>query len=92
MGDLRLLEDGSERGGAFDADVVAADTAGEGRSEDGERAAVSRGADTKANTRGAAAHLRWEIIVSLRTAASAEAPSLPMRLLSILRGMGVGAQ
>ena len=46
VGDLRLLEDGSERGGAFDADVVAADTAGEGRSEDGERAAPCQGALT----------------------------------------------
>ena len=32
------------------------------------------GADTKANTRGAAAHLRLVIFVSLRMAASAEAP------------------
>ena len=39
-----------------------------------------------------AAHLRLEIIVSLRMAASAEAPSAPMRLFPILRGMGVGAQ
>ena len=50
------------------------------------------GADTKTNTtQGAAAHLRLEIIVSLRTAASAEAPSSPMKLPSRLRardGMG----
>ena len=39
--DLRLLEDGGERGGALDPDVVAIETAG----EDGERAALSRGAD-----------------------------------------------
>ena len=32
-------------------DVVPRKTAGEGRSEDGERAVVSRGADRKANTR-----------------------------------------
>ena len=49
---------------------------------------VSMGADTKANTRGAAAHLRWEIIVSLRTAASAEAPSTRMKLSPRLRAMG----
>ena len=49
-GDLRLLEDGSERGGALDSDVVVSETAGEWWSKDGERAAVSRGADTKANT------------------------------------------
>ena len=30
-GDLRLLEDGSERGGALSSDVVASDTAGEQR-------------------------------------------------------------
>jgi len=47
--DLRLLEDGGERRGALDSDVVAVEAAGEERSEDGERAAVSRGADTKAN-------------------------------------------
>ena len=39
-----------------------------------------------------AAHLMLEIIVSLRMAASAEAPSAPMRFCSILRGIGVGAQ
>ena len=53
---------------------------------------VSAGADTKANTRGAAAHLRLEIIVSLSTAASAEAPSSSMKLASRLRardGMGM---
>ena len=38
------------------------------------------GADTKANTLGAAAHLRLVIFVSLRTEASAEAPSAPMLL------------
>ena len=41
---------------------------------------VSAGADTKANTLGAAAHLSSEILVSLRTAASAEAPWAPMLL------------
>ena len=53
-GNLCLLEDGSERGGALVSDLVAADTAGEERSVDGEKAVVSRGADTKANTLG-----RW---------------------------------
>ena len=46
-----------------------------------------RGADTKVNI-GAAAHLRLEIIVSLRTAASAEAPLGPMSLRSRLRVRG----
>ena len=36
VGDLCLLEDGSERGGALVSDVVANETVGEGRSEDGE--------------------------------------------------------
>ena len=44
------------------------------------RASMSRGADMKANTLGAAAHLSSEILVSLRTAASAEAPWSPILL------------
>eukprot|EP00964_Phaeocystis_antarctica_P051171 scaffold29846_cov45-Phaeocystis_antarctica.AAC.3 len=43
------------------------------------------GADTKANTSGAAAHLRSVIFVSLRMAASAEAPSTPSSLPTRLR-------
>ena len=46
------------------------------------------GADTKANTLGAAAHLRLVIFVSLRTAASAVAPLSPMPLASRLRARG----
>ena len=49
--DLCLFEDGSERRGALASDVVVVETAGEGRSGNGERAAVSTGADGKANTR-----------------------------------------
>ena len=49
---------------------------------------VSVGADIKANTIGAAAHLSWEILVSLRTAASAEAPSSPKLLPWTLQSMG----
>ena len=52
LGDSRLFEDGSERGGALVSDGVATETAGEGRGEDREKAVVSRGADTKANTLG----------------------------------------
>ena len=81
--DLRVLEHGSNCLATVDADDVAAETASDGRSEDGERAAVSRGIDTKANTR-AAAHSRLVICVSLRMAASTVAPSalimLPPRL------------
>ena len=43
------------------------------------------GADTKANTAGAAAHFRLAIFVFLRMAASAVAPSALMLLLSRLR-------
>ena len=76
--DLRLFEDAGEHGGAFVSNVVVRDTASDEQDGDGERVGVSTGADTKANTQGAAAHLRLETIVSLRTAASAEAPLSPM--------------
>ena len=42
-------------------------------------------ANMKANTSGAAAHLRLVIFVSLRMAASAVTPSSPMLLLKRLR-------
>jgi hypothetical protein len=48
-------------------------------SEDGERAGMSTSIDMKAKTR-AAAHFRLVICVSLRMAASAEAPLSPMLL------------
>jgi len=88
MGDHRLLEDGSERGGALVSDHVVLETAARGG--DSKRVGVSMGADTKANSR-AAAYLTVVIIVSLRMAASAEAPSAPMLLFPILRGMGSGS-
>ena len=52
VGDLRLLEDGSERGGALVSDLVVSETASEGWSGDGERVGVSMGIDKKANTLG----------------------------------------
>ena len=59
--DLRLLEDGSECGGALVSDVVAVETAKHGRGPGGERPGVSMGADTKANTlRGSGALQRCE--------------------------------
>ena len=51
-GDLRLLEDGSESGGALVSDVVASNTASEGQDGNGERVRVSMGPDKKANTVG----------------------------------------
>ena len=77
--DLRLFEDGGERGGALGSDAVFGDTASGGQNGNSERVGVSMGVDAKANTR-VAAHSRLEICVSLRTAASAEAPSSPMLL------------
>ena len=52
VGDLRLLEDGSDCGGALGFDFGATETAGEVQSEDGERAVVSRGTDAKASHLG----------------------------------------
>ena len=87
VSDNRLLEDGSERGGALVSDMVVVETAGEERSEYGERVGVSMGIDMKANT-WAAAHFRLVICVFLRMAASAEAPLSPMLLQKRLRARG----
>ena len=57
LGDTRLLEDGSERGDPLDSDVVPPDAVSEGQDGNGERVGVSTGADTKANSSGAAVHL-----------------------------------
>ena len=46
-GDSRLFEDVSERGGALVIDVVVAETAGECRSEDSEKAQLCQGALTQ---------------------------------------------
>jgi len=54
LGDLRLLEDGSEGGSALGSDVVVSDTASEGWGGDSERVGVSMGPDKKANALG-----RW---------------------------------
>ena len=52
VGDLRLVEDGSQRSGTLGSDVVASETASEGQNGNGECVGVSMGADTKANTLG----------------------------------------
>ena len=54
-GDLRLLEDGGERGDALDSDAVVPDTASEGAGWNGERVGVSTGADTNATLWGGGA-------------------------------------
>ena len=59
----------------------------EGQDGNGERVGVSRGADKKANAR-AAAHFRFVICVSLRMAASAEAPLSPIALSQRLQRVG----
>jgi len=73
MGDHRLLEDGGERRGALGSDAVVSETVRARGGVGMVRVGVSMGIDTKANTR-AAAHPRKVICVSLRMAASAEAP------------------
>ena len=51
--DLRLLEDGGERGGALGSDIVGRDAAStRGRMGTMKRVGVSTGADIKANTLG----------------------------------------
>ena len=51
VGDICLFKDDCKRRGALVSDVVVIKTAGEGRSGNGERTAVSTGADRKTNTR-----------------------------------------
>jgi hypothetical protein len=46
VGDLRLLEDGGERGGALVSDIIEFETASEGQRGRGERVSVSTGADS----------------------------------------------
>ena len=50
--DLRLLEDGSERGGCKGSNLVGAETAKRVGEVGSERASVSNGADTKSNALG----------------------------------------
>ena len=50
VGDLCLVENGSERSGALVSKAVAFETASEGWDGSSERAGVSMGADRKANT------------------------------------------
>ena len=65
------------------AELVSEQTAKEG-------GIVSMGADRKANASGAAAHSRLVILVSLRMAASTEAPLAPMWFSRRLRARGGG--
>ena len=56
MGDLRLLEDGSERGGASVSNLVVIETAKHGRGWGGERQACQWALTQKRTLYGAAAH------------------------------------
>ena len=89
LGDSRLFEDCSKRGGALVSDVVGPETASEGWRGDGERVSVSTGADRKAKKRGRGlrrtGHWSLAIFVSLRTAAIAVAPLSPILLNPRLR-------
>ena len=80
-GDLRLLEDGSERGGALVVDPVPSKTASEGRGGNGRRACVStaqRVADTTANVFGWQAHLSdLSAVADGRNLLSTIAPATP---------------
>ena len=54
IGELRLVEDDSQRSGALGSDVVASETASEGQDGNGEKVGMSTGVDRKANIRGGA--------------------------------------
>ena len=75
--DLRLFEDGRERGSALGSDVVARNTASKGQDGNGERVGVSMGADRKANAlrAGAGAHLSEVTALPLSPAHSLVMPS-----------------
>ena len=55
VGNLRLVEDGSKRSGAYGSDAVLLKTASEGRCENGGKASVSMGADRTVSARGGGA-------------------------------------
>ena len=59
VGDLRLLEDGCERGGALVSDPVPSETASEGRSGNGEKASMATGVDTKSEHLGGRRTRGW---------------------------------
>ena len=84
------LESLGESGSSFRAESVFRETASMGAGVGAE--GCQWGLTQKQPLLGAAAHSRLEIIVSLRMAASAEAPLSPTSLSRILRGkMGGGS-
>ena len=88
VGDLRLLEDGSERGGALSSYAVAGETASEGQNGNGESAGLSMGADRKANAlvrEGPAYSSDCSVELPLRPSARAAPPLGPSLLSRRLR-------
>ena len=101
-GDLRLLEDGSERRGTLSSNIVPGETANEGQSRNvvGEEA-CQRALTQKRTLYGAAAHfssfstrfplMQLAIVMTVSMAASAAdsaAPPAPMPLPAILQARG----
>ena len=90
VGDLRLLEDGGERGGAVNSDRVASETASEEQSGDGERSGVSMGPLTRKRTLGSRFERRAayssdrRVKLPLRPSAIAAPPSGPRSLYTRL--------
>ena len=75
-GNVRLLEDGSERGGAIGSDPVAIETADKGQSEDGERVARQRALAEKQTLGLVVAHLSEVTALPLSTLHSLVMPSV----------------
>ena len=87
-GDLRLLEDGSERSGALSSNADAYKTASEGRSGTSERVGVSTGTDTKLGSGfklQAAYSSDCSVVLPLRPSARAAPPWGPSPLTERLR-------
>ena len=93
-GDLRLLEDGCERGGALSSNIAPAETANEGQSrnvagEQGCQRALAQKQTLWSWFERRAAYLSdCSVELPLRPSASAAPPSGPSWLRSRLRGWG----
>ena len=75
VGDLRFVEDGSQRSGTLGSDVVASETASEGQNWNGECVGVSMGPDTKANTQDAVVRAPGGLLEKLQRRVALEALS-----------------
>ena len=91
FGELRLVEDGTERGGTSVFDAVSPETASEVQDGNGERVGVSMGADTNANTQSRFEHgpaylSSCSVELPLKPSAKPAAPRGPIPLPLILSG------